>query len=362
MPATPRTRVGPGLYRDGSGLSAIAQAAGRRRERRFPLDTPRAVVRQWQDDTRRALRDARTQRTAALPAGSLAEDVARYLALVPTDRQREDGYLLAHWSQPLGARRRAELTAADLRAVEAGWDVAASTTKHRRQALLRLYRALDGPEAVCPTRGLPRLATPLPAVRAVPFALAVRVLTYLPARGRPVKGERRSTVSRSAIRLRLLLYTGLPPATLKRLTPADVDLDAGTVRIPPRRKGRGAPPATLPLLPEARTAFRDWIVAAAWGGFSTQALGHALKRAVKQAQAAGEPVPDWFSPYTLRHTFLSHVLAHSGDLAAVAELAQHSTLAMTRRYTQLAASVRAKHALISVVNAGGKADPHGGKS
>lgn len=362
MPATPRVRVAPGLYRDGSGLSAIAQAGGRRRERRFPLDTARAVIRQWQDETRRALRDARTQRTAALPAGSLADDIARYLALLPTVRRKEDAYLLAHWSEALGPRRRVDLTAADLRAVESGWDVAASTVKHRRHALQRLYTTLDGPEAVCPTRGLPRLATPLPPVRAVPFALAVRVLTYLPARGRPVAGERRSTVNRSAIRLRLLLYTGLPPSTLKRLTPDDVDLEAGTVRIPPRRKGRGAPPATLPLLPEARTAFRDWIVAAAWGPFSTQALGHSLKRAVRAAQDAGEPVPDWVSPYSLRHTFLAHVLAHSGDLAAVAELAQHSTLAMTRRYTQLAASVRAKTALESVVNAGGKPATNGGKS
>lgn len=56
-------------------------------------------------------------------------------------------------------------------------------------------------------------------------------------------------------------------------------------------------------------------------------------------------IPPDLRPYDLRHTFLSYILEHTGDLVVVGALAQHADARSTRRYTQRAASIRAFDAI-----------------
>lgn len=362
MPRGKRTRIAPGLYQDDLGFAGVAHAGGRRRERRFPAGTALKTMRAWQDDTRRELREAAADTAAALPAGTLAADVATALLQVPASQRAELRYLVGHWLAALGHRARASLTPADLRAVEATWTTAApSSVRHRRRALTTVWRLLDGPDADCPVARLPRIRQRLPAIRAIDFALAEHVIAGLPDRGRPRKGEALTSRdrSKSRARLRVMLYTGLPPATLRRIRPQDVELERGVVVVPPRRKGAGAPAAVLPLLPQAIEAFRDWLRVGAWGAFSSHSLAKTFRRAVRRARLTRPEIPADLRVYDLRHSFLSMMLEATGDLAAVRELGQHASVQTTLRYTQRAASPRASAAIESVARQRGTAAGEG---
>jgi integrase len=109
----------------------------------------------------------------------------------------------------------------------------------------------------------------------------------------------------------------------------------------------------LPLLPAAVAAFRAWLAAVAWGPFSTQSLGKSFRRAVLRARRTHPEIPADLRAYDLRHSFLSMILEQTGDLAAVRELGQHASMQTTLRYTQRAASPRAKAAIETVVRQGG---------
>ena len=66
-------------------------------------------------------------------------------------------------------------------------------------------------------------------------------------------------------RLELLFATGIAQATFRHLTPADVDFELGTVRLPRRQKGRQAAARVLPLTPAGIRAFKAITRADAWG-------------------------------------------------------------------------------------------------
>ena len=57
-----RTRVAPGIYRDSHGIAAEVAVGTRpnlkRKSKRFPAGTRIRDIKQWQDRTRVALRDA----------------------------------------------------------------------------------------------------------------------------------------------------------------------------------------------------------------------------------------------------------------------------------------------------------------
>jgi integrase len=86
----------------------------------------------------------------------------------------------------------------------------------------------------------------------------------------------------AAARLRLIA-AGLRTAEVAAIRPDDWDKAAGTLRIPGRQGGR---PRTVRLRPYAVEALQALETLAAWGAFSTLALGEEL-RAI--ASAAGLP-------------------------------------------------------------------------
>lgn len=368
MPRGARQRIAIGVYRDAIGIAAYAHAAGKRREKRFPRDTPLKDIRAWQDDTRRTLRRDRAARASL--AGTLAGDVALYLGGLSGTARRDAANLLGHWVRVLGPCQRDALTIHDLRAAVAGWTeagLAASTINHRRRALIALWETLDGADETVLPRRLPRVTPPRGTIRAVDIDVIDRILRDMPDLGRLHKGDRRMSAgarrveySKTKARLRVMLWTGLAQASLMRLRPEDVDLDAGTIYIRPRQKGRGVAGTTVRVLPEAVDALRAWLHAMAWGVFSTDSMAWSLWRAIRRARAADPslPIPEGFRPYDLRHCFLSYVLERTGDLRAVQELAQHRDIRSTLRYTERAASPRVSAAIDAVTRFRGTGTGH----
>jgi integrase len=140
----------------------------------------------------------------------------------------------------------------------------------------------------------------------------------MPARtAKQQQAKRRATV---------IAYTGLPPGMLARLTPDDVNLKAGTLRVSPRRKGRGVEARTLPVTAPALLALRAFDKAGDYGPFRQDMLSRAFKRA---ARATGEPS---VRLYDMRHSFATALYRETKDLATVARFLQHSTTALTARY------------------------------
>lgn len=353
MPRSHRTRIAKNIYEDAIGLAVLATAAGRTREKRFPAGTPFRTLTRWQEDTRAELRRDAATRKAALPAGSLLESIAHYLGPFTGSVRRDRANLLHHWALALGAPATAKgLTLQALQAAVLTWKAAgvkASTINHRRRALIALLDAL-APGAPNLGRFLPREHAPAGQIRALPMPVAEAIVDALPDIGRPVKGHRRDTLdkSKTKARLRVMLWTGLPQATLMRVTPEDVDLERRRLLVRPRRKGQGAAAVELPLLPEAVAALRTFLYLGAWGRFSTKSMAQSFLRAATRARQDHPEIPARCYPYLLRHTFLSYVLEMTGDESAVGVLAQHADKRSTARYVQRGAAIRAEQAITEI--------------
>jgi len=82
-------------------------------------------------------------------------------------------------------------------------------------------------------------------------------------------------------------------------------------------------------------------------------IARATKAAERHAAETGDRswleeldnLPPRCHPYDLRHSFGSEMYRQTGDIRAVAELLQHATLDMTKRYTKGAVSERVSDAI-----------------
>jgi integrase len=115
--------------------------------------------------------------------------------------------------------------------------LAASTVNHRRTALQHLWTVLNGRNNPNPVRDVPKQQEPEPAVRALPYTQIEAILAALPDVGQGLSGKARDGDSKTKARLRVMAYTGIPAAQLRRLKPEHIDWDAGTMRVSARRKG-----------------------------------------------------------------------------------------------------------------------------
>lgn len=321
------------------------RGAVRRRRKRFPAAATRDEMERWQRRTRVALEDD----LAAAPAPqakaesplTLAAAATAYLATVRSMPSYESRtHDLQAWVRALGPRSVATLTAADLAEVWDGWRKegrAANTLNHRRTALLECMR-LTAPERVpVVERGVRWLTAPREAPRALPYSLIEDLLAAMPE-------------SATQAWLRVRAYTGFAPATIARLTPADVDLARATVRVSTRQKGGQVAGVVLPLIPQAVEAFRLVTRLRAWKRRpSRQATAVSFQRAVQRVSAryvadGGTPLPP-MRPYDLRHSFATLVLeATNGDLQQTMELMQHRDLATTLTYTRARVSTSLQEA------------------
>lgn len=399
------TVVDNGIYRYDNRFRVIAKIRGQApRETSFPLGTELRTMQRWQTDTKSELfKDAPSSETDP-DAETLRAAVPRFVATLPEHSQKRKDYiiLLERWLEtPLADRRRTEIRQADILTQLAAWEsagVAISTRNHRLRAIRMLYDVLDADDedAKNPAGKIKKTPEVTNDERGVPYALIERILAALPERryertltaaaakaihaamqapernasalarqygvsetmvrkiGRREGFDDWESASQMRARLRVMAYTGLPPAQMMRLRTSDVDLVAKTVRVLPRRKGKGVKTRVLPLLEEAVDAFKDFIAANAWGTFWASSMQRSFDRAkvkvMKELRAelpAAEAEPicaalEIMRPYDLRHSFGTAAMARSSDLKGVKELMLHGDIRTTERYVGAAVTAVAE--------------------
>lgn len=361
MPRTAkRVRIDTGIYEEGTRIAAVAFVGDRRREKLFLAGTALRKIQTWQEDTRTALRvEIAKAAGEAAPdphATTLKQDVEAYLKTVkgtmPSWKSRRSE--LHAWAEAFPRRERKSLTRVELATQLDLWarrGVAKSTLNKRRNALVQLWRAMDGPEAANPAQDTKRQREPKGAARGLPYEDLAEVLGAIPDRGRPVKGAGKKhgkagsghpPLSLTKLRLAVMLYTGLPPIRIGRVTPEHLDLPHGRVWLEPRRKGRGRPGKWQPLTAKGVEAFRALAAAKAFGEFSSSSARKVLHRAIETVNVTRRqeqrPILAPFRPYDLRHSFATQALRVTKDLRAVQELLDHADIRTTAQYTEAAVS------------------------
>jgi integrase/recombinase XerC len=350
-----RKRLAEGIYKDDSGIAARVRVGSGAtqigREKRYPLGTDLKTIQRWQLTTRAELLGDLPAKAAR---GSLAAAVPSYLSTLTGRRKNDARALLQHWIDSLGSLDRAAVTRTHVLAQLAAWEeagVAASSINHRLLELRALYRELDAndPSAVNPTFDIRKRREPEATPRAVPYDLIEAIIAYMPDRGRTMTpGATRPTASQTKARARVMAWTGLPPAQVMKIQPGDVDWQAQTLRVTPRRKGKGTKARTVPLLPQAVEALKWFFASGATGPYSTSAfyktwqtaqrrLVRELKRlVVQQGQDPHAISLPRIRPYDLRHSFGTEAVRRSSNILGVQTLMLHARVSTTERYLKSA--------------------------
>jgi integrase len=361
-----RIRVATGVYRDKYGFGIPIRG----KEHRYPLGTPLDELRRDRKELKEAAAIITVQR------GILLEDIETYLETIADARKRRDARArLAHWARtPLARLPRGAIRSADIKAQMAAWvegrgvpDQFAVATVNKCVSVLRaVYRELNDDDDPDPTLRVKKLHVPKQPPRAIAggYAVVEQILQALPTRGRWVKGtKQRAAASKTTLRLTLEAYTGWPPKQIQQIDPA-TDIRWGrrqdVVRLRPRRKGRGVAEHWMPVKdPKARAALRAFVKGNATGPFSTSAAYKVWVAACERVRAAQRaenltrvargdaplPVLPHIYPYQLRHTFITHVLRRSKNLAGAQYLAMHADPRQTVLYGEAAVPQLAQQAI-----------------
>ncbi len=142
--------------------------------------------------------------------------------------------------------------------------------------------------------------------------------------------------------LMLLYSTGLRVGELVRLTPADLDLDRGLVRV---RGGKGRRDRYTLLAQKAAKAvgiYRDAFPTDQWLFPGDRAGRHLTPRSVQRvvknaAREAG--IEKNVTAHTLRHSFATHLLEGGTNLRVIQKLLGHQSARTTQIYTHVANSL-----------------------
>jgi integrase len=366
-----RRRIAPQIYADKSGYSAVAKIGDRQREKRFrpsgDVDTDIRRMQRWQLRTRAELLGDRPTRPQA---DTLASDVPRFLATITAGTPRRDyEKLLAAWlATPLGERPRRDIRRRDVLTQIAAWEAdgySAATLNHRLRALRKLYDVLDGDDedAINPCAKIRKRSEPEPEARGTTYDIIEGILALIPDIGYTrERGQKRPTFNKSKIRLRVMAWTGLPPALIRQITADHIHWNEAELDVTPRRKGKGVKARRLPLLEEAVSALRDLAAADALGPYSNAAPWNTWDRAkrryiaqLRESETDSRVVDELvrviepLRPYDLRHSFAAMVYEHSGgNRSAVSDLLMHAALQTSERYVKRAVAAVSRRALATV--------------
>lgn len=267
---------------------------------------------------------------------------------------RRDLRLFARWLAQSGSKRLIDAGDTDISAylafrVTAKQGIRQSTQSRLISSLKRYYRFClqRGQIGADPTV---RLDAPKKALR-VPKDLSEADVDSL--LGAPDTATPAGTRDRAM--LELIYACGLRVSELVTLKLAQVELNAGVVRV----AGKGAKERLVPLgeeavawidkyLREARPAIlsgmsSDYLFVTSRGsGMTRQAFWHLLKRHASAAIPGRQ-----LSPHTLRHAFATHLLNHGADLRVLQLLLGHADISTTQIYTHVARerlkTLHAKH-------------------
>lgn len=272
-------------------------------------------------------------------------DLDTYLEQLRSERQlsahtldgyrRDLGKVLA-WCAQQGVADWASLTPQQLRLLLAelhGQGLSGRSLARLLSAVRGLYRYLlrEGRSRHDPAVGL----SPPKGERRLPRTLDTdRAMQLLDA----TVGDD-AVARRDHAMLELLYSSGLRLGELVGLELADLDLDAGLVRV----TGKGNKTRVLPVGRQAREALRVWLRERAQLAPQDNALFIGVRgarihpRVVRQQmhQAGVRTLGQHLHPHMLRHSFASHLLESSQDLRAVQELLGHADIGTTQIYTHL---------------------------
>lgn len=328
----------PGIRKTVSGWQVFVRVNGKFQQKHFPRDTPMAVLKAKRAELH-AYGVLEMEAPTSDHTDTFAADCDTYLASVAGMITYSDrAYRIGLWRQVFGRRKRSTITSPEIRAVLSQWQkdgVAQGTLNLRLTALRHLWRVLDGRDAPNPARDISRFKdTPQP-LSLPTWANAHKVIDRCRGVGK--------------LRLRVLLETGWPSAVLKRVRP-DIDLNykRKEAQLFPRKKGGGTRTMVVPISDAAIAALKALEKANGFGDFSNSSVHSQVQRACRNVKVRP------FRVYDLRHLFLTEVARASKDERGVSELALHSTPQQTRRYTEQAASTRARSALATFATKSGK--------
>jgi len=338
-----------------------------KRRKRFPRDTPLAVMEAWREDQlaelaveRKAVPTAPVvapvvgpqRRVVGRFVGTLRGDVETYLtdklrpSMDPHNKLQARRYLRTLARTDLGRYPRQAITATQLETVLAQWErtgvpasvepegrkrivppgpLAPDTVNKIRGYWIGFYKAMNlGLGLPNPARDVPRRTPGAIQSRSIPFALAVKITDHIGKSGKPTK---------TAARLTLMCVLGVRPCEIKKIKPAKHwNQQERTLFV---QTGKGGKPRTLPLDDRATEALDTLDRLKGWGDFSAAPAARMFHEAVKAAKLSHlEPIV----PYDLRHCFGTEAYRKTGDLKAVAEAMGHRNLKMTERYVEGAVS------------------------
>lgn len=145
-----------------------------------------------------------------------------------------------------------------------------------------------------------------------------------------VGGESRNEKRDRAI-LELLYGTGIRVGELAGLTPKDIDLEEGWVRV----RGKGNKERLVPVGGKAREALIAYLsLRGSEPGKLFELTERTVQRIVRRKSLEAGIVKRT-TPHTLRHSFATHLLEEGADLRGIQELLGHSSLSTTQKYTQV---------------------------
>lgn len=366
-----RRRIAPGIYADGSGFAATVKVGDSlQREKRFTpsgdLSADLRKMQRWQLRTRATLLSTQPTRPAS---DTLAAAVPRFLATIPAGSTARRDYekLLATWiASPIGLRPRQDIRRSDVLTQLSTWEAdgySAGTLNHRLRALRKLYDVLDSDDedAINPCGKIQKRSEPEPEERGTSYELLEGILACLPDVGYAPRFGERPRVSKTKARLRVMAWTGLPPALIRQIRKEHIHWTEKVLDVMPRRKGKGVKARRLPLLDEAIDALRAFDAANAYGSYSNAAPWEAWRRAkrryLEHRRASDTPpatvdavaqVLATLRPYDLRHSFAAMVYEATGRQDAVKDLLMHGSLQTSERYIRRAVAPVSRAALDAV--------------
>lgn len=154
-------------------------------------------------------------------------------------------------------------------------------------------------------------------------------------RGRAERGQSRPTQSLSHLRATFMSYSGIPHATLKKITKDDLHLndpEGPWFMKRGRDKGEGTDDKPMPLDPKAAEALQALADAGGLGNFSNSGVWKAMNRAVKRHRESGGEISGHIRPYDVtRHSFITAVASEAG-LEKAGMLADHEDPRTTSIY------------------------------
>lgn len=313
-----RVRVAKYIYRDDTGLEAVARVRNRRESKRFPLGTPLGEMQQWQREVTLKL-----GRMADSPMGSgtFEGDVARYLKLVAhlasAKARRHELHAWLRAFQP--QTKRQLVTIRQIVAIHSQWlqqGVAPKTINNRTQTLRHLYRLLDGPDAPNLLDNIP----PLMVTRTPPIVIAPSLIQQVDAELQRKEQIKDLPNAKTRARFRILATTGRRPVEVMRAQPSDVDFERRVWYV---RDAKGGYTPGLYLNDEMLASWKLFAEANAWGHYDTNSFARTLRQS---------GWPPGVKPYQLRHTIGITLSEQGVDLSDVQAQLGHKHLSTTRTH------------------------------